>query len=446
MAKRASIRLLLAGCEAQALKPWAIPSVYTIASLLAAIVLPRLEHHFLPGYTHAVSAAAAMAFLSATASGILAFTAIIFSVAFVMVQFSAVAYSPRLVVWFAGKHELHHALGIFVATFTYAMATLLWTDRGGSGEVPALSMLLVLALLVASMLVFSRLVQNLARIQITEVLVLVGDEGRKVIEAQARLFDAFPIAWVGDNQTESHRAAAPVETIVHRGPPRCVTRIDYRTLASLAGTTGTVVDLVAAVGDTLVEGDVVLRMYAVANPLPKGDLVRCIHTGRERTFEQDPKYAFRILVDIAIKALSPAINDPTTAVQALDQIDDLLRRLSPQPLGNLWIKDQAGAARLFVPMPVWEDYLSLAFDEIRQYGLASVQVMRRLHAALAGLAETGDTTRRIAVRKYLTHLDATIRHSGLDSQDRAAAREEDPQGLGFARSERLGEPTPTRRK
>lgn len=428
------------------MRPWAIPSVYTIVSLAAAVVLPRLEQYFLPGYTHAMSAAAAIAFLSATASGILAFTAIVFSVAFVMVQFSAVAYSPRLVLWFAGKHELYHALGIFVATFTYAMATLLWTDRGGSGEVPPLSTLLVLALLVASMLMFSRLVQNLAKIQITEVLVLVGDEGRQVIETQAHLFDTSTIAWADDAPSKDHRAARPVETLVHRGPPRCVTRIDFHTLASLAEATDTFVDLAAAVGDTLVERDAILKVYAAAAPLPEGDLVRCIRTGRERTFEQDPKYAFRILVDIAIKALSPAINDPTTAVQALDQIDDLLRRLSHQPLGNLWIKDQAGIARVFVPMPSWEDYLALAFDEIRQYGVTSVQVMRRLHAALAGLAEMGDMTRRIAVRRYLTHLDAAIQRSDLDSQDRVAAREEDPQGLGFARSERLSDPTSTRHK
>ncbi|WP_262031432.1 DUF2254 domain-containing protein [Microvirga sp. Mcv34] len=428
------------------MKPWAIPTVYTIVSLLAALVLPRLEHHFLPGSTHAMSAAAAIAFLSATASGIIAFTAIVFSVAFVMVQFSAVAYSPRLVVWFAGRHELHHALGIFVATFTYAMATLLWTDRGGSGEVPALSTLLVLVLLVASLLVFSRLVQNLAKIQITEVLVLVGDEGRRVIDAQAHLFDACTIAWAGDDQAETYRLATPVETIVHRGPPGCVTSIDFRALVSRAEAAGTVVELAIAVGDTLVEGDAVLRVAATASPLPADDWLRCIHTGRERTFEQDPKYALRLLVDIAIKALSPAINDPTTAVQALDQIDDLLRRLSPQPLGNLWIKDGAGIARLFVPMPVWEDYLALAFDEIRQYGLTSVQVMRRLHAALAGLAGSDDTTRRIAVRRYLSHLDTAIRHSGLDPQDRTAAREEDPQGLGFARSERMDDPTAAQRK
>ena len=123
-----------------------------------------------------------------------------------------------------------------------------------------------------------------------------------------------------------------------------MTRIDFRALASLAETADIVVDLVAAVGDTLVEGDAVLRIHA-ATPVPEDALVRCVHTGRERTFEQDPKYAFRILVDIAIKALSPAINDPTTAVQALDQIEQALRALqaATEPRSSARLRDSLSA-------------------------------------------------------------------------------------------------------
>ena len=115
--------------------------------------------------------------------------------------------------------------------------------------------------------------------------------------------------------------------------------------------------------------------------------MRAVHLGRERTFEQDPKYPIRILVDIAIKALSPAINDPTTAVQTIDQIEDLLRRLGEHELDAGCVSDANGVVRLIFPMPTWEDYLTLAFDEIRQYGVTSVQVMRRLRSALVGLAE-----------------------------------------------------------
>ena len=116
--------------------------------------------------------------------------------------------------------------------------------------------------------------------------------------------------------------------------------------------------------------------------------MRAIRLARERTFEQDPKYPIRLLVDIAIRALSPAINDPTTAVQTIDQLEDLLRRLGQYDLDAGHASDANGVVRLVFPMPTWEDYLALAFDEIRQYGSTSVQVMRRLRSALVGLIES----------------------------------------------------------
>ena len=110
-----------------------------------------------------------------------------------------------------------------------------------------------------------------------------------------------------------------------------------------------------------------------------------IEFGEERTFEQDPKYAIRLLVDIAIKALSPAINDPTTAVQALDQIEDLLLRLGQRHLEIGKYYDGDGELRLVVPFPTWDDLVRLAFDEICFYGATSVQVMRRMNALIADL-------------------------------------------------------------
>src|SRR4029079_9204355 len=107
--------------------------------------------------------------------------------------------------------------------------------------------------------------------------------------------------------------------------------------------------------------------------------------GNERTFEQDPKYALRLLVDIAIKALSPAINDPTTAVQALDQSEDLLLRIGQRDLQIGKYRDTDGTLRLVIPFPTWEDLLLLALDEIRFCGATSVQVMRRMNALVADL-------------------------------------------------------------
>jgi uncharacterized membrane protein len=137
---------------------------------------------------------------------------------------------------------------------------------------------------------------------------------------------------------------------------------------------------------------------------------------------------------VAIKALSRAINDPTTAVQTIDQIEDLLRRLGGCELDAGYAKDAEGGLRLVFPMPTWEDYLTLAFDEIRQYGATSVQVMRRLRSALVGLMDCLPNTERAdAVRQYLDHLDLAIERSPLDAEDRVMARQEDRQGLGLSR-------------
>jgi uncharacterized membrane protein len=188
------------------------------------------------------------------------------------------------------------------------------------------------------------------------------------------------------------------------------------------------------VGDTLVEGTLLLQIHDAESRLPEEGLMRAVRLSRERTFEQDPKYPIRILVDIAIKALSPAINDPTTAVQTIDQIEDLLRRLGEHELDAGRASDANGVVRLIFPMPTWEDYLTLALDEIRQYGVTSVQVMRRLRSALVGLADSLSSTERAnAVRRYLEHLDLVIEHSTLDAKDRLMAHREDRQGLGLTR-------------
>src|SRR4030095_12794112 len=115
---------------------------------------------------------------------------------------------------------------------------------------------------------------------------------------------------------------------------------------------GSVIEMLAAVGDAVFDSTPILRVLGSDRPVPSDDLLDAIELGDERTFEQDPKYAIRLLVDIAIRALSPAINDPTTAVQALDQIEDLLTRLGHSQLDVGTVLDAAGRPRLVMPSPV----------------------------------------------------------------------------------------------
>ena len=110
--------------------------------------------------------------------------------------------------------------------------------------------------------------------------------------------------------------------------------------------------------------------------------------GRERTIEQDPAFALRILVDIAIRALSPAVNDPTTAVQVLDYIEELLLVIGRRQAHSLAVlRDPEGRPRVVIPVRNWEQYLDLGVTEIRRYGATSVQVScSRRDAAMSSTA------------------------------------------------------------
>ena len=424
---------------------WLIPLTYALVSTVLGFALPRIEHEFFPSYV-IVSPASAQAYLSAVASGMMALTGIVFSVAFVMVQFSAIAYSPRLVLYFARNPSLFHSLGVFVATFVYSLCELAWVDRAGSGKVPLWSSLVVVGLVILSMLLFARLIQRLNDLQISSVLTTIGDRGRKTIREMFERLDEASDATgrptapvVGDG-----RLGPVAQTVAYSGDPKVIAELDVRRLVRLAQQHKAVIVMASAVGDTVFDGNPLLTVHGGEGVIDEQRLRRAVVLKPERTFEQDPKYPLRLLVDIAIKALSPAINDPTTAVQAIDQIEDLLRRLGRRDLDAGYARDADGKLRLVYPMPTWEDYLTLAFDEIRQFGASSVQVMRRLRSTFVDLAAAQTSPERAAaVQQYLAHLDLVIERSPFDAEDRIKARQEDRQGLGLTRRRADSAATPS---
>ena len=315
----------------------------------------------------------------------MALTGVVFALAFIMVQFSAVAYSPRLVSWFIGNRILYHAIGVFSFTFIFAFFTLAWVDRHGFGTVPSYSTLIVGILLMISMFLFVRMVQSVVDLQITNVLHTIGDRGRDVISDKLQALGPMQGALTSPACIEKIQLGPISKTITYVGYPRAVTQLEIGALIREARLSNGVIAMACGVGDTLVDGSIVMRVHGSTSGFSEKNALQAVHLGAERTFEQDPKYPIRILVDIAIIVLSPAVNDPTTAVQAIDQIEDLLRRVTQKDLNASHLKDVNGDLRLIIMLPTWEDYLALAFDEIRQFGAGSVQVMRRLRAALAGL-------------------------------------------------------------
>jgi uncharacterized membrane protein len=152
--------------------------------------------------------------------------------------------------------------------------------------------------------------------------------------------------------------------------------------------------------------------------------------GIERTMEQDPTFAFRILVDIAIKALSAAINDPTTAVMAIDQLQRLLRLVGLRDLRGEELRDESGELRLVFRTPNWEDYVHLSCTEIRHCGVGSIQIVRRMRSMLENLVQTLPPHRHAELRQQLELLDRAIEGHYKSPEDRELARIPDSQGLG----------------
>jgi uncharacterized membrane protein len=258
--------------------------------------------------------------------------------------------------------------------------------------------------------------------------------GRVATEGFAVVEDVYPHrVGAGVDRRRSTTPALPEtadRTIEHEGTSAVLNAADLRSLAAAGIAARGVVELVPRVGEFIAVGEPLFRLYGGAATLDDQPLRDSLAFGQERTLEQDPMFAFRILVDIAAKALSPAINDPTTAVLALDQIHRLLRSVGRRHLDTEAMLDESGAFGVAFHTPDWEDYVVLAISEIRQYGRGSFQVVRRLRAMIENLMASLPEDRRPPLEVQLRMLERSVERDFPDAEDRESAAYADPQGLG----------------
>ena len=269
---------------------------------------------------------------------------------------------------------------------------------------------------------------RVAMMQISRTLAFTGDQGRWVIDA---VYPNLASAAVDPAPDDLEHAEA-TQVVLHHGPPRAVEAVNVDDLVRLATSADAMIEVLVVVGETVVESTPWVRVIG-GRAIDESALLSAIDLDVERTFEQDPKYAIRLLVDIAIRALSPAVNDPTTAVQALDQIGDLLLRLSRRRIERGAFRDAVGRLRVIMPVPTWDDFLWLALGEIHAYGATSLQVMRRMHALVADLLAAVPDERRAALQYWQMRLKRSAAAHFPDPAERVVATAEDRQGLGLTR-------------
>jgi uncharacterized membrane protein len=237
---------------------------------------------------------------------------------------------------------------------------------------------------------------------------------------------------------QSHAAQAELDVIRPGEPARTIVSpsdgvvlaFDIQGLASLAERTDCVIEMVPQVGDFVAADDPLFRIFGHGASPPLPALYESVALGHERTMEQDPGFAFRIMVDIASKGLSPAINDPTTAVLAIDQIHHLLRTVGNRHLADGRVRGAAGRLRLVYRTPGWDDFVHLAVTEIRHFGGASIQVARRMRAMLESLIDSLPLERVALLRRELALLHRASERFFSEPEDRALADISDFQGVG----------------
>jgi uncharacterized membrane protein len=316
--------------------------------------------------------------------GVLGLVSIIFSLLFLVVQWAFSSLSPRLnlfrddpIVW----RTFGLAVGVFV--FSVTAALVIGNDPQVSVIVPAAE---VVAVLAALAMIRTLQVKAFSSIQLAPTLSAIAAQGRGILD------DLYPRPDPG-----ARPPAAPLPplrravTWPHRSA--ILQQLDVPRLSGVVNSA--VIVLRARIGDTLQEGAVVADLHGgdVSDAAVLGALV----TGQERTFHQDPLFAFRLLADIGLRALSPAVNDPATGVQVLDTVEGLLAPLVARDLDVAEIVDDAGAVKVVLALPAWDDYLRIALDDLIESGARSPMVLLRARALLTGLQNAAPPQRRSSI-------------------------------------------------
>ncbi len=424
---------------------WFIPGTFAGGAVLASFIVVavdrRVDEHLVGDVSSVLFSGgpdSARLVLSTISAAMLTFTGLVFSITMLVLQQASSQLSPRVMRTFLRDRVNQAVLGLFVATFLYSLMILreVQTPSTGSPFVPLIAVSVAYLLLVASVGAFIVYIHHMAQaIRAISVLRSVANETRTAI---TRLYPEG----IGDEpeaKLPPLPRRAPDWVVVLDGEAGVVTSVDDGWLVHLAREDELTIEFLHMVGDFVPYGAPLLRVWSRAggdSPAepPTDGLRNAIQVGQERTMTQDTAFGFRQIIDIAVRALSPGVNDPTTALQALDQLHDLLRRLAIRQIPAPSRLDEDGAVLLYLPRPDWADYVSLALDEIRQYGSNSIQIARRLRHLLLDLQAVAPPFRQGPILRQMRLLDAGLKESFAFREDRQAAAQPSPSGQGPSES------------
>ena len=443
---------------------WPLPVIIVVLAVATGLGLPRLDAHFDAGLPTPLSDLlfggdpdAARTLLDAVASSLITVTALTFSLTVVTLQLASSQFSPRLLRTFTRDLFVQATLALFLGTFAYSLSVLRSVRSansdsagGGSGFVPQFSVTLAFVLALASVVMLVLFLAHLTRqIRVESMLATVradasatalatlstfesagdveGANDREAGSASARL-RVDEVRWFPAEAAQDGRAAA---TLVGAPDSGFLTYLDERALLAAAVEHDLMIVLDAYPGCFLVEGTPIGHYRPRADTTLTDDQRRdldrrvqdAVGTSIERTESQDLGYGLRQLTDVAVKALSPGINDPTTAIHALNHTCVLLCELAALDLDPRVVRDDEGRARVVLHRPDFGSFLDLALSQPRRYGAADPSVLARLFTLLAELAWHCQASQRPSIAQQLERLVATASAQDFDPAEVAALHE-----------------------
>ncbi|AIV33044.1 hypothetical protein NI25_05460 [Streptomyces sp. CCM_MD2014] len=361
--------------------------------------------------------------VSAVGSAMMTFIGVVFSISLVAVQMASGQFTPRVVRLFVRSRITKATFAVFLATFVLTLLVLTSYDSNAdprtATSVPLVQSVLTLVMVALSLLLFVMYVNATLRLmRVSHVIARIAAESFRVAAL-------MPVPAGGGAP-----GLGPVTAwVAHDGQAGVLRDVHVARLVRVARKHGVVLRLVPRIGDFLVPGTPVLAVHG--GPAPSRRALRyALSVGVERTFHQDLAFGLRQLSDIGLRALSPAVNDPTTAVQALDRVVQILATLSRRPLDAVPHRDRRGAVRLVQPVPGWTELVDLGFAEVRACAVGSPQVTRRLLAGLDDLLLLVPPERRGPLLRHRELLRQAVERTAPTPADRAFALRPDRQGIG----------------
>ena len=398
---------------------WVLPTVIFVLAAVAGVFLPELDRslddqlpYFFPG-----GPSGARDMLGSIAGAMISVTGLVFSITMVVIQLASSQYSPRVLGDFLSSRITQVTLGIFAASFPYAL-TVLRSVQGESGRggqfVPQVSVTLGFLLVLASVGMFLAFIHHITNsIQVSSIVSHLGNETVDVVDRYLPEPDA-PGSRLGHSSWDSGpgRSAQTLHAAEHGS----VVEVDHRGLVSWADDRDVVVEVLPQVGDFIPEGTPAVRIWRdiAAGQVDEDELdaLRAmVVVEKDRFFHQDPAFGIRKLVDICERALSPGINDPTTAVQVLDELHRILRLVVVRAeLPALVTRD--GRVRLVHRPQRVEQLVDLALAEPLHYGKDSLQVPRRMLDLLEDLLRVALPEHQPRLREWLETVRAQVTRAG----------------------------------